>query len=775
MGFIFKGNSMDKKVQKKEIIYSKFRTNGFLLDLVIKGLGIEQKEEKLQKVYQRFVKEEDIASEEYHDTLNIIISDILYQFLDGYENPKYKYLEKEIKELLSVYNYIKVNIETLAIPQKELDFIIIMHLFIPFINFLINSIGNNQILNEMIPSENRTSIQKLFNIINRTLDKDVKELLTTILKDDKNIKMGYNEINKNIDNWIKGEHVPSSENITLISNISRFSNKFNQQELKNYFQLSKLMQFIYDKSINYFGEIKTQQLLAFYKMSSQINSNNYLPKNKEELAKVIYLFIKNLQDSKSKSYWGPLDTLYKKLSYSKEKTLIIEDEINAIFDLFETEYETENDPYYSFVKARYYAQRREYKKATQYYLTSLEYGKNCMGIHIQQVIREGLFVSSQDTRKNQLDLINAKSNFTKFYKEAYFYKLLDNLPDEINIYFLNDMKKQFDLYFKNLFPNIKKAKDGKTAKDLGIVLNSDVAKIKVDLQKPNKAVKCYKNDEVQLTFFSLHANYVTVKDLIKHGADVNYKREFDNYTALIATLQNKIETNNLKIAKLLIPKMNTEILNTKSPKKEMTALSLAIERGLVDIVELLIKNNVDINQKATLNEVTPLYQSIEIINIIDKGIRSSHNSINDKSKFIKTNPLEDKEELKKLLKLHNYPNLVFDEEKEKYLLNQMNDPKFKKINEVLTQLEYSLEYFYHNNIDNAYKIFDLLLDATDNVDIPHKENITCLIFATELNNKKLVKKLLDKGANPDYQTNQFATAYDYAKMNKNQELMDLLE
>ena len=99
------------------------------MDLVIKGLSIEQKEEKLQKVYQRFVKEEDIASEEYHDTLNIIISDILYQFLDGYENPKYKYFEKEIKELLSVYNYIKVNTETLAIPQKELDFIIFLKAF----------------------------------------------------------------------------------------------------------------------------------------------------------------------------------------------------------------------------------------------------------------------------------------------------------------------------------------------------------------------------------------------------------------------------------------------------------------------------------------------------------------------------------------------------------------------------------------------------------------------------------------------------------------------
>jgi hypothetical protein len=141
---------------------------------------------------------------------------------------------------------------------------------------------------------------------------------------------------------------------------------------------------------------------------------------------------------------------------SKIKTQELENTLIENFTKFEANYNIENNPYYSFLKARYYAQKRKYKEATKHYIVALIYGKNCMGMHIQFIIKEGLFVSAQDTREKQVDLINAKSNFTEFYKEAYFHKLLDRLPDKISIFFLNDMKKQFDIYFRYLYPNAKK-------------------------------------------------------------------------------------------------------------------------------------------------------------------------------------------------------------------------------------------------------------------------------------------------------------------------------
>ncbi len=81
---------------------------------------------------------------------------------------------------------------------------------------------------------------------------------------------------------------------------------------------------------------------------------------------------------------------------------------------------------------------------------------------------------------------------------------------------------------------------------------------------------------------------------------------------------------------------------------------------------------------------------------------------------------------------------------------------------------------YKDNSGNYYKIFDLLVDNLSNVDIRERNGFTPLVFATEINDTYLVKRLLEKGANPDYYTAQNYRAYDYAEFNKNEELMDLL-
>ena len=79
-----------------------------------------------------------------------------------------------------------------------------------------------------------------------------------------------------------------------------------------------------------------------------------------------------------------------------------------------------------------------------------------------------------------------------------------------------------------------------------------------------------------------------------------------------------------------------------------------------------------------------------------------------------------------------------------------------------------------DNLENYYKIFDLLVNNIDNVDIRERNGFTPLVFATEINDTYLVKRLLEKGANPDYYTDQNYRAYDYAEFNKNEELMELL-
>jgi ankyrin repeat protein len=99
----------------------------------------------------------------------------------------------------------------------------------------------------------------------------------------------------------------------------------------------------------------------------------------------------------------------------------------------------------------------------------------------------------------------------------------------------------------------------------------------------------------------------------------------------------------------------------------------------------------------------------------------------------------------------------------------------KIIKKLTMEDEHSIGMWYHSSLNNAYKIFYLILEHTEKVDTSHKKGITALIFATELNEELLVKKLLDKGANPDYYTIENHRAYYYARVNKNIKLMGLLE
>jgi len=48
--------------------------------------------------------------------------------------------------------------------------------------------------------------------------------------------------------------------------------------------------------------------------------------------------------------------------------------------------------------------------------------------------------------------------------------------------------------------------------------------------------------------------------------------------------------------------MSQEALNEKLIKRNETALSLAIEKGLVDMVELLISNGINLKEKITSDE-----------------------------------------------------------------------------------------------------------------------------------------------------------------------------
>lgn len=428
---------------------------------------------------------------------------------------------------------------------------------------------------------------------------------------------------------------------------------------------------------------------------------------------------------------------------------------NDLINSLSEKYEIAEDPYICFIKARYFAQKMEYKQSTNYYLEALRYGKHQLGKHLKNIIREGLIVSAQATKENSLDLKNAKSPFTKFYIEAHLYGLKADQPEEINQYFLNDTKKEFDSYFTCLFHN-KNESQKYTHAAFSLINEEKLKGIRTDYKNPDKTIRTiYPNRVSQLMHVCINKNKSAVKRLIKAGVDVNYLRPNDGATALIMALQNKA----IEISALLIPVMSKEALNAKTIKHKNTAFSLAIENGYVAIVNLLISHGADINLKGSKDELTPLYQTLNHIFLAKKasGLITTCNI---------SNPYDSFEERRKIF---SHFHGVFDEDKEAKLDFQMTEHHIAIYNE--------MQKFSKNNYlemeSKMLKIFNILLEATPDLEINHKGH-TVLTFSTEINDISLVKKLIFAGANKNHEVSIGIKAYHYAKQNNNKELCDLL-
>ena len=811
------------KMQKIEIIKSLFPTNGVILDFFVKSLEIKQRDLKL---YQRFVKEENISVDEFYKTFEIVL-DSIFEVFEMVESNQ-SYFKQVSINFLNYFTTVKRIIPTDYSVQKQLDFLIVMDIFIPFVVYL-NDLNNKVTLENMLPKEQLSSLVIIFQIISEDFidkNKTLYSCLYEILNEEKTIS--YDAIYKNINNWLNGKTIPTTEHINIISKLAKYTKNFTQLELQRILLIAKVLQNLYIKSIKYFGQELIILMIEHFKLmlkgidyslhlDEKIVSNYnflYITSNKdlfaiffkdalnpdiyyyqnhlfEEIILKKYNFKRIFHKLHQKVFFNSIDTIYpikylqgkmkknelKQLFYAnneygdrlyeifiktdpsikKEKN--IELEIKKELDDIERVYEIDGDPYFDFLKARYFAQLREIKLAEKHYLIALRNGKNAMGCYILDVIKEGLMVSSLTTREKKVNLLNAKNSFTKFYKEAYFYNIINKKPKEVKTYLLLDMQKLFNLHFNHLFDSIKENKDSIISKNIGYC---DINKHKIDFNNTNKTVKIFINDLSQLTYCVVNRDLESIEKLLLNGADVNYLKVNDNATALMVALQNyEIEEDYLflKIAKLLIPKMDKKALNMKLEKKLENPLAIAIRLGLIEIVQLLLDNDADVEKRVTTDNFTALFLVINCIKL-----SKSKKVIEENPKFNIVHPLEYKDIREKFENIFNI-NGVFNNEQQICLEEFVN--MTETFNDEILRL-------YKKNKENYVKIFALIVKVSQNLNITVRHDITALINATEYNEESLVIKLLEKGADKSLKTIEGYTAYDYALTNRNYRLMELL-
>ena len=725
--------------------YAKYPTRGKIIDFFMKGLEIEYTNDADRKRYQRFVKEKNITSDEYKEVFEYCIEAILDEIVSDEK------IISQIKQRVNAFfeSYIKEvqTVECYHTTQEYLNNYLLAKFFLPFsIDFSPEilrildfkkkqSSMLQQVFFQFIQTRKQLNVHQFKDFLSKELD-----TLTNKEKTDKTLI-------QDIENWIKGSNYPNNSHILLLTKIfSQILPIINGKTIKQTLMIDRIIYNLDSKIVDEIFLIRT---------------NSYSLKKANLIPKEIVL---------------KMNILYEITDIDKEKNIEL---INTFYktdkELEEKSYTTKNMPYIALAHARFYAQHKEFKKATEFYLEALENGKNSMGEYYQLVIKEGLLVSAQITRKDILTLENAKSPFVKFYKEAYFLKVIDSIPSEITLFFLNDMKKKFSSIFKHLYPNISSTKGDFKAHEHGIIYTPDIKN-----KKPKKWIKNkYPNPMTQLMHFSWLLKFDEVNKLLKAGANPNEMRFNDNCTALISALENEHFNESrkkeaIKISKLLISKMSEEALNAKLPKKRMTALSMSIELGYVEIVKLLLDNEADVNQVIDLNDMSPLYYVVNQIALSKSNL----------SEIINNDTLPKDETILNRLKHLNdanggslHMNTITDDEKFNTLSKMSefknSNPLLKTIFNDVCEME---QKKYKNKEKAYYEIFDLILDYNPDLELKNIETgHTVLIFATELNEVEIVKKLLVRGADKDAKTIQEVKAFDYAKRNNFLELMELLK
>lgn len=259
--------------------------------------------------------------------------------------------------------------------------------------------------------------------------------------------------------------------------------------------------------------------------------------------------------------------------------------------------------------------------------------------------------------------------------------------------------------------------------------------------------------------FCLLQDIESVKKLLEAGADVNILTKSDNASVLHCCISEPpfhTTAQQIELAKFLIPKCSVETLNARLVKKKETILSHCITQGLVELVELLIDNGADFTSPwCSMDDLTPLYWCLQQI-AFAKGYLPQMNVIKES-------------QIKAIMRLHS--NATFDDD----LLKEWEKRRqtFAQNPKIVQDVNSTFASFYKENL---YKIFDLLVSKLDKqgINAIQTNGFTPLIFAAQIDESNLVKKLLDKGADKMITLDSKETAYTYAELNRNLELMILL-
>ena len=700
------------------------------------NLGFEF-EDTTKKSFDRLADEKDIKIENFfslfEELKNTKINEKLFIINPYSKDKKIEKIEfinicKSIKNMLEIalenfledYKYL-VNNCTVHIEQTELDKILNLYLFVPFIKEIIPTIYK------------QLSIEKLFNVDEGNHTQKIKLFKGKLLEIiGKNSIYALEKENEGIYKFISNLDKESSKVNTIISFIEKLDlSQANKNEVFLFLILLSIEKNFY-KKFEIKDETNEIQKYDFYKVikiiENQERSEEYL--KEEKLINEMKNIVGNLTSENYKVLKEKIEKIYYK-------------DTSNLLQYFK-------DYYYG----RFLAKSGEEKKGLEKYYNSLEEAKYRAGKFLENILIEGMILAFRIDSKNYKNFYN----YTRFM--GIVTKEYEGDSDWINKHYF----QYFDKYFTPIFEKNEKI----DANDYVVLgrrekLVEDKALSIKDLRSPNAKYRFGIRKETKLSIFSrLPTNIVNsyteeyiqfcMRKLLGVGADINFVNSTGE-TALMGAIAYK----NFERAKLLLkyPQIK-ETINQKSLRKKNTALSLIIEQFvtfigfltyetkkiLLELFMEILKFKANVNEITTENDVT--------------YIRQIMIAFNKKANF-NTSAYENIDGWRRMYQ-DGFNTMFTDEEVIDFIRKQEIMSRDSRYIEIKNKIFSDNRIFY-------LELLDILLKAGADVNIKQQFGISDLMFATELGDLELFKLLAKYNPNIETITNKgknlFTNAMDY--------------
>ena len=387
--------------------------------------------------------------------------------------------------------------------------------------------------------------------------------------------------------------------------------------------------------------------------------------------------------------------------------------------------------HYEWMKARWYVLSGQYQEALPHYDRAFELACYRAGHQIKEIVSEASCIAA----------FLAKRPFLKRLKHVGIALELFRKPEGSAVledWEIDQFAQQFPLKFPSQGRFVEVPGDLAMDPMPGFLMidKEALSKIQPDLKTPDRVRAVhFANGDVrrwpQLRLFASFGMHDEVRRLLDAGASVD-DLDSSGVSALLCAIQYAEATGEREALDLLLAKPHqVTTLNAQTRRKRLTPLMCAIDLGLPEVVEALIGQGVDVEQKVLTDNQSPLYYLVsQLLYKLKPGYLLE---------FLCQKMMEE-------------PDVVLQDTLRRFGVGMAgtfgSSVSVPRSHPIFTAKMLADRHASRHSVSRLMRIAELLLDAGANPNAPHKYPVpgrTPLMLAAESDLPALFSLMLDHG------------------------------